>query len=104
MLLCSLALRDLTSDSPPEMFTRAPEALARAEPLAARLAVERGLAVRVMRRPTGGVWFGVGEDVDDPVPLVRLDIKVDFSEELAPEDLANLRACSKAKMLICMPF
>ena len=89
MLLCSLALQDLTSDSPPEMFTRAPEALARAEPLAAKLAVERGLAVRVKRWPTGGMWVGVGEDADAPIPLVSLDLRVDFAADPTPEGSAN---------------
>src|SRR3954453_7728312 len=77
MLLRSLALWDLTSGGPPETFTRAPEALARAEPLATKLAADRGLAVRVKRWPTGGMWLGVGED--DPVPLVSLDLEVDVA-------------------------
>jgi hypothetical protein len=89
VLLCSLALRDLTSGSPPEMFTRAPEALARAEPLAAKLAVERGLVVRVKRWPTGGMWVGVGEDADAPIPLVSLDLRVDFAADPTPEGSAN---------------
>jgi hypothetical protein len=89
VLLRSLALRDLTSGGPPEMFNRAPEALARAEPLAARLAVERGLAVRVKRWPTGGMWLGVGEDADDPVPLVSLDLRVDFATDPTSEGSVN---------------
>jgi hypothetical protein len=89
MLLRSLALRDLTSGGPPETFIRAPEALARAEPLAAKLAVERGLAVRVKRWPTGGMWFGVGGDADDPVPLVSLDLRVDFAADPTPKGSAN---------------
>jgi hypothetical protein len=89
MLLRSLALRDLTSSDPPEMFARAPEALARAEPLAAKLAVERGLAVRVKRWPTGGMWVGVGEDADAPVPLVSLDLKVYLAEDPAAESSVN---------------
>jgi hypothetical protein len=89
MLLRSLALRDLASGGPPETFTRAPEALARAEPLAARLAVERGLAVKVKRWPTGGMWLGVGEDANDPVPLVSLDLRVDFAADPTPEGSAN---------------
>ena len=86
----------MTSGGPPESFTRAPEAFARAGPLAARLALERGLRVTVERWSSGAMWFGVGEDPDDPVPLVRLDIKVDFSEELAPEDLAGLEVSGSA--------
>ena len=89
MLLRSLALRDLTSDGPSEMFNRAPEALARAEPLAARLAAERGLAVKVKRWPTGGMWLGVGEGAADPVPLVSLDLRVGFVADPTSESSVN---------------
>ena len=84
-----LMVRDLISRSPPETFTRAPEAFARAEPLAAKLAVERGLRVTVERWPTGAMWFGVGGDADDPVPLVSLDLRVDLATDPTPEGSVN---------------